>query len=115
MKSDKFCMPYIEAEYQSVHVICITRVKMDHTDTIPVRCFTYASFYDNKADIQRAYPVFHIHIKHVKSDSYFVCDAVQEKLITTKHIYTNEKLKYLNSVLSSFNICLSIFQVRDSR
>lgn len=118
-KQDTVSMSSAEAEYRAM-AYTLKELKwlkellqsfgIGHDNPMKLYC-------DSKAAIHiAANPVFHERTKHVESDCHSVRDAVQEKLITTEHITTDEQpADILTKVLPSpsFTYLLSKLDVQD--
>lgn len=93
-KQDSVSISSVEAEYRAMAFTLkelkwikqlLTAFGVDHSQ--PMHLYS-----DSKAAIYiAANPVFHERTKHVESDCHAVRDAVEAKLISTKHISTKEQ------------------------
>ncbi|XP_021773304.1 uncharacterized protein LOC110737266 [Chenopodium quinoa] len=94
-KQDTVATSSPEAEYRSMYgITCemkylkvlLLSLGVQHPRAILIFC-------DSQATIHIAQnPVFHERTKHIEVHCHFVCDAIQEGLITTTHVRTNEQL-----------------------
>ncbi|KAL2928646.1 Retrovirus-related Pol polyprotein from transposon RE2 [Bienertia sinuspersici] len=84
-----------EAEYRSMaSVTCelkwlrglLSSLGVEHSDSMLLYC-------DSKSALHIAQnPVFHERTKHIEVDCHYIRDAIQEGLLSTHHVSTNEQL-----------------------
>ena len=102
-------MSYTYSEVQWLLEL-LTAFGITQTESIPMYC-------DNKAALHIATnPVFHERTKHIESDCHIIRDAVKDKVISTRHVSSqNQIADFLTKALGrrQFNYLLCKMGVRD--
>ena len=102
-------MSYTYSEVQWLLEL-LTAFGITQTESIPMYC-------DNKAALHIATnPVFHERTKHIESDCHIIRDAVKDKVISTRHVSSQDQIAdFLTKALGrrQFNYLLCKIGVRD--